>query len=173
MRKTMNKQAGFTLIELVVVIVILGILAVTAAPKFINLQDDAQTATLQGVKGAMESAAALVHSKSLIAGNNDAATASVVVDGAGSTANIEYGYPTDAGADWANLIDLDSTEFTIVALTDSASKTVLVVHPTGNAPTITGWTTGGAATTDANCFAYYYAVEAVNGEPDIGSVNCI
>ena len=38
----MKKQAGFTLIELVIVIIILGILAVTAAPKFLNLQDDAK-----------------------------------------------------------------------------------------------------------------------------------
>ena len=43
----MKKQGGFTLIELVVVIVILGILAVTAAPKFLNLQDDAKNS---GVK---------------------------------------------------------------------------------------------------------------------------
>ena len=40
----MKRQGGFTLIELVVVIVILGILAVTAAPRFLNLQDDARNA---------------------------------------------------------------------------------------------------------------------------------
>lgn len=50
------KKSGFTLIELVVVIVILGILTVIAAPKFLNLQDDARSATLQATKGALESA---------------------------------------------------------------------------------------------------------------------
>ncbi|ACJ27327.1 MSHA pilin protein MshA [Shewanella piezotolerans WP3] len=50
----MNKQNGFTLIELVVVIIILGILAVTAAPKFINLQGDARVSTLQGMKAAIQ-----------------------------------------------------------------------------------------------------------------------
>ncbi len=49
----MKRQQGFTLIELVVVIVILGILAVTAAPKFMNLQGDARNASLQGLKGAI------------------------------------------------------------------------------------------------------------------------
>lgn len=51
----MRNEKGFTLIELVVVIVILGILAVTAAPKFLNIQRDARIATLHGVKGALES----------------------------------------------------------------------------------------------------------------------
>ena len=46
----MKRQQGFTLIELVVVIIILGILAVTAAPKFINLQSDARASAIQGLK---------------------------------------------------------------------------------------------------------------------------
>ena len=55
----MNSK-GFTLIELIVVIVILGILAATAAPKFINLKAEAQTSTLEGVKATMQGAAALL-----------------------------------------------------------------------------------------------------------------
>ncbi|NRA72841.1 MAG: prepilin-type N-terminal cleavage/methylation domain-containing protein [Gammaproteobacteria bacterium] len=50
----MMKTKGFTLIELVIVIIILGILAVTAAPKFINLSSDAEIGTLKGIAGAMK-----------------------------------------------------------------------------------------------------------------------
>lgn len=50
-----NNQKGFTLIELVVVIVILGILAATALPKFIDLSGDANQAAVQGVAGAISS----------------------------------------------------------------------------------------------------------------------
>jgi prepilin-type N-terminal cleavage/methylation domain-containing protein len=55
----MKKQSGFTLIELVMVIVILGVLAVTALPKFIDLKGDAQQAALNAMAGSLSSASAI------------------------------------------------------------------------------------------------------------------
>jgi len=57
------RSKGFTLIELVVVIVVLGILATVAVPRFMNYRDDARAATMQGVLAALKASVDLAHTK--------------------------------------------------------------------------------------------------------------
>lgn len=106
----MKKQAGFTLIELVIVIIILGILAVTAAPKFLNLQDDAKKAAADGVFSGVSSAMQLVYSKSAIEGEEKAEKTNKPapsVESAGGVVATHFGYPTATSAGIEKAISLD------------------------------------------------------------------
>ncbi|MDL5034522.1 type II secretion system protein [Pelomonas sp. APW6] len=71
MRK--NNQAGFTLIELVMVIVILGALAAIALPKFVDFGSDAKAAAVQGVAGALSSASAINYAQRKLNSSNGSA----------------------------------------------------------------------------------------------------
>lgn len=106
-------QGGFTLIELIVVIVILGILAATALPKFANLSGDARLASLNSAKGAMLSTSAIVHGKILV--NPLAVSTANTIPVEGINVSVANGYPaaTDAGImAAAGLTTADYTAYT-------------------------------------------------------------
>ncbi|MBU0622824.1 MAG: type II secretion system GspH family protein [Gammaproteobacteria bacterium] len=119
----MKKQQGFTLIELIVVIVILGILAATALPRFANLQGDARLASVQGAAGALRSAAAIAHS-TFIVRNTTLTTGTETIEGVTAT-NIN-GYPADS--EMAALAGLGATG---VNYNLTAAGTTLTVSPIG------------------------------------------
>jgi len=96
-QRSTRKQSGFSLIELVLVIIILSILAVVAIPRFINLQGDATKSTLQGVKGALESAASITYAKSALQGEQKlagvAASDTELTDPKANGVYTAFGYP--------------------------------------------------------------------------------
>jgi len=88
-------QAGFTLIEFIMVIVILGVLATTALPRFVSLRGDANEATIRAMGGAILAGASLIFAKSAILGVQAQAKTDIDIDSDGvNDVEVEYGYPS-------------------------------------------------------------------------------
>jgi MSHA pilin protein MshA len=108
MRK-INKQAGFTLIELIMVIVILGVLSAFALPRFADLGGNARGASLSGAAGSMKAAANIAHAQQLANGGSGADT--VTLEGTDIT--MLNGYPTILGI--MDAAQISAPDYTITA----------------------------------------------------------
>jgi MSHA pilin protein MshA len=145
MNKNINRsaQGGFTLIELIVVIVILGVLAATALPKFSDMGGEARLASIKAAKGALATTASVAHGQFLL--NPNANGTSITMEG--QAVAMANGYPSAATA-LATAAGLSTDDYTITAVAGTPST--LTVSPNN-------------VTTPANCIVTYTPASAASG----------
>ncbi|BEU05365.1 PilD processed protein [Agarivorans sp. OAG1] len=136
----MNKQSGFTLIELVIVIIVLGILSVVAAPKFLNLQSDAKKATLEGAAAAVKTSADLVFNQAAIDGLEQESRAEV--ETSLGIVEVKDGYPEAHGEDYLGMESLIETDLEMQFVNGSSRLYI-------------GYVSGDKDVNDSGCFVTY------------------
>lgn len=148
-----TRQAGFTMIELVMVIVIIGILAAFAVPRMTGLAGSARASAITSLEATLISGTEMIHAQALAEGKANAASGqSVTMEDGTTTVALAYGYPTVADID--KLIDISDD------LAESAANSGIFQHQ--------------GAATKASCQIAYAAAAAAGSKPTITvtTTNC-
>ena len=164
----MKRQSGFTLIELIIVIVILGILAVTVAPQFFNFGSDARASTVRALEGSMRAASEMVYARGQIGRDGDGNVEvrdNQPVEMAGDYAvasEAGIGAALQIGNDWDEVDEITQTgTYTLGPAGFDNSDAELPADPTS------------PNQDDSGCYAYYIWTGPATGEPTMPTIGSV
>lgn len=128
------KDRGFTLIELIMVIVILGILSAFALPKFADFSSDAESSSIEGARGSVRSASAITHAACLADSNcNSNLATGQTVELEGEEVSMAFGYPS-----YNDLVEVAGLTDYYVNVSDATNnRAVISLEETAGSPCFT------------------------------------
>lgn len=160
-KESIKNQSGFTIIELVVVIILLGILAATALPRFMDVTDEAHDSVVTGVSGGLQTGMSLYHAQWVAEGQP---AASVQMTDFGSLRTTPEGYPYGTVDNSGTVDDVVNDADCSAIFTNVLQSGAPSISAVADAAGVVGAATDFAAHEDSDdCLYYYTAASSATG----------